>query len=32
MTKAITATAVIQLVEAGEIDLDVPVANYLPEI
>ena len=32
MTKAITATAVIQLVEAGEIDLDVPVANYFPEI
>jgi hypothetical protein len=32
MTKSITATAVIQLVEAGEIDLDVPVANYLPEI
>ena len=32
MTKAITATAVMQLVEEGEIDLDVPVANYLPEI
>ena len=32
MTKAITATAVMQLVETGEIDLDAPVANYLPEI
>ncbi len=32
MTKAITATAVMQLVEAGKIDLDAPVSNYLPEI
>ena len=32
MTKAITATAVMQLVEGGEIDFDAPVANYLPEI
>ena len=32
MTKAVTATAVMQLVEAGRIDLDAPVARYLPEI
>ena len=32
MTKAITATAVMQLVEAGKIDLDAPIADYLPEI
>ncbi len=32
MTKAITAAAVMQLVEKGKIDLDAPVANYLPEV
>ena len=32
MTKAITATAVMQLVEEGKINLDAPVADYLPEI
>lgn len=32
MTKAVTATAVMQLVEAGRIDLDAPIARYLPEI
>ena len=32
MTKAITATAVMQLVEAGKIDLDAPIADVLPEI
>lgn len=32
MTKAITSTAVMQLVEQGKIDLDTPIENYLPEI
>lgn len=32
MTKAVTATAVMQLVEAGRIDLDAPVSSYLPEL
>lgn len=32
MTKAVTATAVMQLVEAGKIDLDAPVSDYLPEL
>jgi len=32
MTKAITSTAVMQLVEAGKINLDAPVADYFPEI
>ena len=32
MTKAMTATAVMQLVEEGKINLDTPIANYLPEI
>ena len=32
MTKAITATAVLQQVEAGKIDLDEPIRTYLPEI
>ena len=32
MTKAITSTAVMQLVEKGKIDLDLPIEEYLPEI
>ena len=32
MTKAITSTAVMQLVEAGKINLDAPVSDYFPEI
>ena len=32
MTKAITSTAVMQLVEQGKIDLDISIENYLPEI
>ena len=32
MTKAITATAALQLLERGELDLDAPAANYVPEI
>jgi len=31
-TKAITATAVLQLVEEGRLDLDVPAKHYVPEI
>ena len=31
-TKAITGTAVLQLVEAGELDLDAPAERYVPEI
>ena len=31
-TKAITATAVLQLVEEGKLDLDAPAANYAPDI
>jgi CubicO group peptidase (beta-lactamase class C family) len=30
MTKPITATAIMMLVEAGELNLNDPVANYLP--
>jgi CubicO group peptidase (beta-lactamase class C family) len=30
MSKAFTALAVMQLVEAGEIDLDIPIIQYLP--
>ena len=30
LTKSITALAVMQLVEAGKIDLDAPVQHYLP--
>jgi methyl acetate hydrolase len=30
MTKAITSTAVMMLVEEGKVDLDAPVENYLP--
>ena len=31
-TKAITGTAVLQLVEEGKLDLDAPAENYAPEI
>ena len=31
VSKSFTALAVMQLVEAGKIDLDAPVQNYLPE-
>lgn len=31
-TKAITATAVLQLVEEGRLDLDAPARDYLPMI
>lgn len=31
-TKAITATAVLQLVEEGKLDLDAPAATYAPDI
>ncbi len=31
-TKAITGTAILQLVEEGSLDLDAPAKNYLPEI
>src|SRR5579872_3674351 len=31
MTKAITATAALQLVEQGKVDLHEPVSKYLPE-
>src|SRR5512140_3007889 len=30
LTKSFTALAVMQLVEAGKIDLDAPVQHYLP--
>jgi len=30
MSKTITAAAVLQLVEAGQLDLDAPVSRYLP--
>ena len=29
-TKPLTATAIMQLVEAGKVDLDAPVTRYLP--
>jgi methyl acetate hydrolase len=32
MTKAITGTAVLQLLEQGLLDLDVPAATYVPDI
>jgi methyl acetate hydrolase len=32
MTKAITSVAVMQLVEQGEIELDKPVSDYLPQL
>lgn len=31
LSKAFTATAILQLVEAGKIDLDAPVRTYLPQ-
>jgi len=31
LSKAVTAAAVLQLVEAGQIDLDAPVREYLPD-
>lgn len=31
-TKQMTAAALLQLVEAGEVDLDAPVTDYLPEL
>ena len=31
-TKAITATAVLQLAEAGQLDLDAPAKAYVPEL
>lgn len=31
VTKPLVATIMLQLVEAGEIDLDNPIANYLPD-
>lgn len=31
-TKAITGTAVMQLVEEGKLDLDAPAKNYVPDI
>jgi CubicO group peptidase (beta-lactamase class C family) len=30
-TKSITALAILQLVEAGRVDLDAPIVTYLPE-
>ncbi len=30
VSKSFTATAVMQLVEAGQLDLDAPVQRYLP--
>jgi methyl acetate hydrolase len=32
MTKAITATAAMRLIERGRLDLDAPAANWVPEI
>jgi CubicO group peptidase (beta-lactamase class C family) len=32
MTKAITSTAALQLVEQGKVKLDEPVSNHLPEL
>ena len=31
LSKAVTATALMQLVEAGRVDLDAPVTRYLPD-
>lgn len=31
LSKAVTATAVLQLVDAGRVDLDAPARSYLPE-
>jgi CubicO group peptidase (beta-lactamase class C family) len=32
ITKSFTAVAVMQLVESGLLDLDIPIAEYLPEL
>ena len=32
MTKAITTTAALQLVEQGKVTLDEPVSKHLPEL
>lgn len=32
MTRAVTAVALLQLVEQGRIDLDAPIGRYLPEL
>ena len=32
MTKAITSTAIMMLVEEGKVDLDAPASKYLPEL
>jgi CubicO group peptidase (beta-lactamase class C family) len=32
MTRAVTAVALLQLVEQGKVDLDAPVSDYLPEL
>ncbi|HEX6819370.1 MAG TPA: serine hydrolase domain-containing protein [Ktedonobacterales bacterium] len=32
ITKTLTATAILRLVERGELDLDVPVRTYLPDL
>jgi len=32
LSKAITATAVLQLVDAGKVDLDAPATRYVPEL
>src|SRR5262245_32134872 len=32
MTKAVTGTAAMQLVEQGKVDLDSPVARWIPEV
>ena len=32
MTKAITTTAALQLVEQGKVQLDEPVSKYLPQL
>ena len=31
-TKAITGTAILQCVEQGQLDLDAPAKNYVPDI
>jgi len=32
MTRAVTAVALLQLVEQGKVDLDAPVSQYLPDL
>jgi CubicO group peptidase (beta-lactamase class C family) len=31
-TKTITATTIMRLVESGQVELDVPVRTYLPDL